>query len=119
MHIFGCSENHEDIQAIVDLALTQYGRTDSVDNHTGYPPKGGLLSIEDEQWRLGAEMIIFSVVRISRLVTPIMESQGGSAFLNITTFASFEPSQSLAFSGPGLEFLRHCLPIVTQRKAYE
>jgi NAD(P)-dependent dehydrogenase (short-subunit alcohol dehydrogenase family) len=92
----GCSENHEDIQAIVDLALTQYGRIDSVVNHTGHPPKGDLLSIEDEQWRLGAEMIILSVVRMSRLVTPIMESQGGGgAFLNITTFASFEPS--LAF----------------------
>ncbi|MEE8272539.1 MAG: SDR family oxidoreductase, partial [Alphaproteobacteria bacterium] len=28
----------------------------------------------------------------ARLVTPVMESQGGGAILNITTFAAFEPS---------------------------
>jgi NAD(P)-dependent dehydrogenase (short-subunit alcohol dehydrogenase family) len=36
-----------------------------------------------------------NVVRLARLVTPIMQKQGQGAIVNISTFAAFEPS--LAF----------------------
>lgn len=88
----GVSESARDIQGVVDLAMDSYGRIDVVINHTGHPPKGDLLDIPDEDWSLGSDMMVLSVVRMARLVTPIMERQGGGAFLNITTFASFEPS---------------------------
>jgi NAD(P)-dependent dehydrogenase (short-subunit alcohol dehydrogenase family) len=88
----GVAEKAEDIQAIVDLAMKTYGRIDAVVNHTGHPPKGDLLDITDEAWTLGSDMMVLSLVRMARLVTPIMLSQGGGAFVNITTFAAFEPT---------------------------
>lgn len=72
--------------------MTTYGRIDAVVNHTGHPPKGELLDITDEQWTLGSDMMILSLVRMARLVTPVMLRQGQGAFVNITTFAAYEPS---------------------------
>jgi NAD(P)-dependent dehydrogenase (short-subunit alcohol dehydrogenase family) len=88
----GKAENADDIKGIVDLALSTYGRIDAVVNHTGHPPKGELIDITDDDWALGNELMVLSVVRMARLVTPAMLKQGKGAFVNITTFAAFEPA---------------------------
>ena len=91
----GRTEKAADIQAVFDLAMETHGRIDAVVNHTGHPPKGDLLDIEDDKWSLGSDLMVLSVVRMARLVTPVMQSQGNGSIVNITTYASFEPS--LAF----------------------
>jgi NAD(P)-dependent dehydrogenase (short-subunit alcohol dehydrogenase family) len=88
----GVSQSAQDIEAIFDLTMETYGRVDAVLNHTGHPPKGDLLEITDENWDLAHEMILKSVIRMARLVTPVMEAQGGGSIVNITTYAAFEPS---------------------------
>lgn len=88
----GVAEKAEDIQAIFDLTMQTYGRIDAVVNLSGHPPKGDLLDITDEDWTLGSDMMILSLVRMARLVTPVMLKQGKGAFVNITTFAAYEPS---------------------------
>lgn len=88
----GVAQNAEDLQGVVDLAMERFGRIDAVLNHTGHPPKGDLLEITDENWDLANEMIVKSVVRMARLVTPIMVAQGGGSIVNVTTYAAFEPS---------------------------
>ncbi|PRD41485.1 3-oxoacyl-ACP reductase [Phyllobacterium phragmitis] len=90
--IKGSAQNLTDLEALVDLAVSRYGRIDAVVNHTGHPPKGDLLDITDESWVLGNEMMILHLVRMARLVTPLMLSQGKGAWVNITTFAAFEPT---------------------------
>lgn len=88
----GVAQSEADLKGIVDTAMQAYGRIDAVLNHTGHPPKGDLLAITDENWDLANDMIIKSVVRMARLVTPIMQAQGGGSIVNITTYAAFEPS---------------------------
>jgi NAD(P)-dependent dehydrogenase (short-subunit alcohol dehydrogenase family) len=88
----GRTENADDIKGIVDLALESYGRIDAVVNFAGHPPKGDLIDISDENWALGNDMMVMSVVRMARLVTPVMLKQGKGAFVNISTAAAFEPS---------------------------
>lgn len=88
----GVAQSADDLKGIVDTALAAFGRIDAVLNHTGHPPKGDLLDISDENWDLANDMIIKSVVRMARLVTPIMEAQGGGSIVNVTTYAAFEPS---------------------------
>lgn len=94
----GKAENGDDIKGIFDLTMETYSRIDAVVNHTGHPPKGDLLDISDENWTLGSDMMVLSVVRMARLVTPVMLKQGKGAFLNITTFAAFEPSLTFPVS---------------------
>jgi NAD(P)-dependent dehydrogenase (short-subunit alcohol dehydrogenase family) len=88
----GAAENSGDLERLVDQAVKSFGRIDAVVNHTGHPPKADLVDIADESWALGNEMMVLSVARMARLVTPLMLSQGKGAFVNITTFAAFEPT---------------------------
>jgi len=88
----GVAQSADDLKGIVDLAMATHGRIDAVLNHTGHPPKGDLLAITDENWDLAHDMIVKSVLRMARLVTPVMEAQGGGSIVNVTTYAAFEPS---------------------------
>lgn len=81
-----------DLQQLVAGTVERYGRVDAVINNTGHPPKGDLLDISDEDWHTGLDMLLLNVVRMARLVTPLMQRQGGGAIVNISTFAAFEPS---------------------------
>ncbi len=88
----GKAEVPENLKSIIDFTMEKYGRIDSVLIHVGGPPKGDLLEIEDEDWDKANQMIIKPVIRIAKLVTPIMLEQGGGSIVNITTFSAFEPS---------------------------
>lgn len=94
-----------DLQKLVDLALSRYGRVDAVVNNTGHAPwsvrasgppydpklETTPLEIPDEDWHAGLDMVFLNVVRMARLVTPIMRRQGGGALVNISSFAAPEP----------------------------
>jgi NAD(P)-dependent dehydrogenase (short-subunit alcohol dehydrogenase family) len=88
----------DDLQRLVDQTLKHYGRIDAVVNHTGHPPKGPLLEIHDEDWHRGLDLVMLNVVRVARLVTPVMQKQGGGAIVNISTFAVFEPDPTFPVS---------------------
>ncbi len=87
-----------DLEALVNRAMDAYGRIDAVVNNTGHPPKGPLLEISDADWHLGLDLVMLNVVRMARLVTPIMQEQGGGAMVNISTFAAFEPNPAFPVS---------------------
>jgi NAD(P)-dependent dehydrogenase (short-subunit alcohol dehydrogenase family) len=82
----------DDLGRLVDSTLGRFGRIDAVVNNTGHPPKGDLLDIPDQDWHDGLDLVLLNVVRIARLVTPTMQSQGAGAIVNISTFSAFEPS---------------------------
>jgi NAD(P)-dependent dehydrogenase (short-subunit alcohol dehydrogenase family) len=83
------------LDELVESTLSTFGRIDAVVNNTGHPPKGDLLSISDANWHLGMDLLLLNVVRMARLVTPLMERQRGGSIVNISTYAAFEPD--LAF----------------------
>jgi NAD(P)-dependent dehydrogenase (short-subunit alcohol dehydrogenase family) len=87
-----------DLERLVTACRERYGRIDAVVNHTGHPPKGPLLEIPDRDWHAGLDMLVLNVVRICRLVTPVMAAQGGGAIVNVSTFAAFEPEPAYPVS---------------------
>jgi NAD(P)-dependent dehydrogenase (short-subunit alcohol dehydrogenase family) len=80
-----------DLARLVELALARYGRIDAVVNNTGHPARGDLLSISDEDWKQGVDLVLLSVVRTARLVTPVFQRQGGGAIVNISSLWAVEP----------------------------
>ena len=88
----GKAENATDLQGLFNTTMEKYRRIDSLLIHVGGPPKGDLLEISDEDWVTANEMVLLPVIRMSKLVTPVMQSQGGGSIVNITTFSAFEPS---------------------------
>jgi NAD(P)-dependent dehydrogenase (short-subunit alcohol dehydrogenase family) len=94
----GSVTDPDDLAALVETTDDRYGRLDAVVNNTGHPPSGDLLDISDEEWHRGLDLVLLNTVRMARLVTPIMASQGGGAFVNISTFSAFEPSPEFPVS---------------------
>ena len=81
-----------DLGRLVDATIERHGRIDAVVNNTGHTAKGELLDIDDAAWHASLDMALLNVVRMARLVTPVMRAQGGGAIVNVSTFSAFEPS---------------------------
>lgn len=96
--ITGSVTEETDIRRLVTVTLEKYGRIDAVVNNTGHPAKGELLDIQDEDWHKGLDLLLLNVVRMSRLVTPVMELQGGGGFVNISSFTMRMPSLPMPVS---------------------
>jgi len=94
----GSSDNADDLEKLVALAMEKHGRIDAVVNNTGHPKKGPLLELSDADWHAGLDLLLLNVVRMARLVTPVMQMQGSGAIVNISTFAAFEPSARFPIS---------------------
>lgn len=88
----GRAENADDTRAIFDLALESWGRVDALLIQAGGPPKGELLELSDDDWEQANAMVIMPVIRMARLVTPVMEAQGGGSIVCITSYSALEPS---------------------------
>jgi NAD(P)-dependent dehydrogenase (short-subunit alcohol dehydrogenase family) len=98
--VTGSVTREDDLRRLVDAAMKIYGRIDAVVNSSGHPPKGHLLDIPDSDWHAGLDINFLNVVRMARLVTPIMLRQGGGAFVNISTYAAYEPESHFPVSTP-------------------
>jgi NAD(P)-dependent dehydrogenase (short-subunit alcohol dehydrogenase family) len=96
--ITGSVADPDSLERLVATALDRHGRVDAVVNNTGHAPKGELLAIEDADWHTGLDLLLLNVVRMARLVTPVMRRQGGGSIVNISTFSAFEPSPEFPVS---------------------
>jgi NAD(P)-dependent dehydrogenase (short-subunit alcohol dehydrogenase family) len=94
----GSVASDTDLRKLVEFTVERYGRIDAVVNNTGHAAKGELLTLTDEQWHTGLDLLLLNVVRMARLVTPIMLRQGGGAMVNISTFAAAEPGLKFPIS---------------------
>ena len=97
--VTGSNRNTDDLAALVQGATDRWGRVDVLVNSAGHGPKGPVLDISDDDWHTGMEVYLLNVIRPTRLVTPVMQAQGGGAIINISTFAAFEPDPLFPTSG--------------------
>ncbi|MEM7209520.1 MAG: SDR family oxidoreductase [Pseudomonadota bacterium] len=96
----------DDLRAMVNETMSQYGRIDAVVSnmgHGGSVPEaiktvgfdpdfdGPLLEHPDELWHESLDMYVLNVVKLARLITPIMIEQGGGSFVNISSMNTVEP----------------------------
>ena len=79
--------------------MAAWGRIDVLVNSAGHGPRAPVLELTDADWHTGMDVYFMNVVRPTRLVTPIMQAQGGGAIINISTFAAFEPDPVFPTSG--------------------
>nr|WP_319949316.1 SDR family oxidoreductase [uncultured Shimia sp.] len=89
----------DDLMSLVNGAQERWGRVDVLVNSAGHGPKGPVLDISDDAWHTGMDVYLLNVIRPTRLVTPLMQAQGGGAIINISTFAAFEPDPLFPTSG--------------------
>lgn len=72
----------EGCQHAVDAALQHLGRLDILFNNAGIVPGGTAEETSEEVWAEVMNVNVTGVWRMSRLVLPLMRSQGGGAIVN-------------------------------------
>lgn len=112
----GSVTEEPDMRRLVDATMERYGRIDAVVNNSGrhasimqkhgfagrnaltaarltYDPdfETPFLELTDQVWLDVMNLLVLNVVRMARLVTPIMIKQGGGAIVNISGMESVQP----------------------------
>ncbi|KAA8673564.1 3-oxoacyl-ACP reductase [Pantoea sp. ICBG 828] len=90
--ITGSNQSVDDLQHLIDATLARWGRIDVLVNSAGHGPRAPILELSDDAWQQGMETYFLNVVRAVRLVTPIMQQQGGGSIINISSAWTFEPT---------------------------
>ena len=89
---------------LVGEAHRAFGRVDALVNCVG-GSRGGLFTDSgDEDWKAALDINLFTAIRASRAVIPIMKEQGGGSIVIITSIFGREvgplPTHSPAYSAP-------------------
>lgn len=90
--VTGSNQSSDDLRRLVDGAVDRWGRVDALVNSAGHGPRGRITEITDEEWHRGFDTYFMNAVRPTRLVTTIMQAQGGGSIVNISTAWAFEPA---------------------------
>ena len=90
--ITGSNQSVDDLQKLVEATMDRWGRIDVLVNSAGHGPRAPILELSDNDWQVGMETYFLNVVRAARLVTPIMQKQGGGSIINISSAWTFEPT---------------------------
>ena len=113
----GDISDKRDLSKLVNYCISKYGRIDALVINTGHPPKGDLVDLSDEQWIEGLDLVLMNVIRLIRLVTPIMLKQRSGSIVNISSFAALEPSIKFPISSVMRSALASYVKLYSQQYA--
>ena len=85
-------------QAMVEMALTTWGRLDVLDNNVGIGSRGSVVDEEPERWRRVMEVNVESMFLSSKAAVPAMLASGGGAIINIASIYALRPRGLTAYS---------------------
>lgn len=86
----------EEMQTIVDLAQTRYGRIDVILNNAGVMPLSPLESLKVDEWNRMIDVNIRGVLHGIAAGLPIMKKQGFGQFINIASIGAYAVSPTAA-----------------------
>jgi 3-oxoacyl-[acyl-carrier protein] reductase len=81
----------EDIEGFVAKTMDHFGRIDVLINNAGDAVFGHSIESPDEDWAKIFDINLWSVIRMCRLVVPIMREQGGGVILNNASTSGHTP----------------------------
>ena len=89
----------DDIEAMVDRAVEEFGGLDHLVTSAGGPPSGPFLETDDEDWQEAYELLVMSVVRLAREAEPhLAAGEGTGTIVNITSRSVKEAIDGLVLS---------------------
>ena len=88
----------DDLAAIVDATVREFGRVDILVNNAGGPPPGTFEQFGDAQWEAAFQLNLLSNVRMVRLVLPHMRKLQKGRIINIVSTSVKTPIDGLLLS---------------------
>jgi 3-oxoacyl-[acyl-carrier protein] reductase len=83
---------------VTQAAFERFGRVDILVTNTGGPPAGTFEQHSPEAWQAATNLLLTSVVELTRAVLPGMKERGWGRILNITSIAVKQPVAGLILS---------------------
>ncbi len=87
----------DDVEALVERAVEEFGGLDHLVTSAGGPPSGAFLDTTDEDWYAAYDLLVMSVVRAVRAGAPHLRD-GGGTICTITSRSVKEAIPSLVLS---------------------
>ncbi len=87
-HITADVTDEGGVASAVEQILSSEGRIDLVVNNAGYGISGAVEFTDTEEAKHLFDTDFFGMVRLNRLVIPVMRSQGGGKIINISSVAA-------------------------------
>jgi 3-oxoacyl-[acyl-carrier protein] reductase len=97
--------NTPDLRRLVERTVEAFGGVDVLVHNSGGPPPSTALEVSDEAVEEAVELLLLSVIRLSRLCLPYLGKSGHGRVIAITSSSVREPIDNLALSNtvrPGL-----------------
>ncbi|MFS0869984.1 SDR family oxidoreductase [Paenibacillus xylanilyticus] len=82
----------EEMQSIVDLALTRFGRLDVVINNAGVMPLSPLEALKVDEWNRMIDVNVRGVLHGIAAGLPVMRKQSGGQFINLASIGAYTVS---------------------------
>jgi len=97
--------NAADLQRLVERTIDAYDGIDILVNNSGGPPRTTAVELTDTMVEEAVELLLLSVVRLTRLCLPYLGKHRHGRVINVTSSSVKEPIDNLALSNavrPGL-----------------
>lgn len=86
----------QQMQAIVQFAISQFGRLDAIVNNAGVMPLSPMEALKIEEWNRMIDVNIRGVLHGIAAGLPIMKQQGFGHFLNVASIGAYSVSPTSA-----------------------
>ena len=99
-HAFGADVTDEtQCRALVDAAVSTFGRLDLLDNNVGIASTGSVVEEDPETWRRLMQVNVESMFLVARHAIPAMlDTARGGAIVNVASIAALRPRGMTAYS---------------------
>lgn len=87
----------EGCDQLIERAVDRFGDIDALVTNTGGPPSSPFEVLDDAAWQAAIDLLLFSVVRLTRAALPYLRRSGGSV-VNVTSITVREPHEGLVLS---------------------
>ncbi|SFK99733.1 3-oxoacyl-[acyl-carrier protein] reductase [Halogranum rubrum] len=88
----------DDIEALVQRAVDEFGGLDHLVTSAGGPPSGPFMETTDDDWYQAFDLLVMSVVRLVREAADPLAADGGGTIVNITSRSVKEAIDGLVLS---------------------
>ncbi len=75
----------DDVAALVEGAVAEFGGLDHLVTSAGGPPSGPFLGIDDAAWQDTYDLLVMSVVRTVREAAPHLRTDGGGTIVTVAS----------------------------------
>lgn len=88
----------EEIRALVERTVAEFGGIDILVNNAGGPPAGTFETLTDEQWQAAFNLTLLSAVRLIRAALPSMKQRRSGRIIHIVSSSVKQPIEGLLLS---------------------